>query len=211
VERSDVYEIATCSGVHESVPPFAPWGLRGQPSNATNENKGGNEVNDNKKVRTRRWVFTLNNPEVSKEELLEMIKERAATRYVVIGEEVAPTTGTIHYQGFVEYENAATFEQLKARLPLAHIERAKGSNQQNKAYCTKDNNFVEDGKVVQRTQQGEAAISVLTLLQEGSTLIDIATQYQELATYCVKNWRNLKDIETELKVSALRDKRKEQS
>lgn len=168
-------------------------------------------MNDNKQVRTRRWVFTLNNPEVSKEELLEMIKERAATRYVVIGEEVAPTTGTIHYQGFVEYENAATFEQLKARLPLAHIERAKGSNQQNKAYCTKDNNFVEDGKVVQRTQQGEAAISVLTLLQEGSTLIDIATQYQELATYCVKNWRNLKDIENELKVSALRDKRKEQS
>lgn len=168
-------------------------------------------MNDNKKVRTRRWVFTLNNPEVSKEELLEMIKERAATRYVVIGEEVAPTTGTIHYQGFVEYENAATFEQLKARLPLAHIERAKGSNQQNKAYCTKDNNFVEDGKVVQRTQQGEAAISVLTLLQEGSTLIDIATQYQELATYCVKNWRNLKDIENELKFSALRDKRKEQS
>lgn len=168
-------------------------------------------MNDNKKVRTRRWVFTLNNPEVSKEELLEMIKERAATRYVVIGEEVAPTTGTIHYQGFVEYENAATFEQLKARLPLAHIERAKGSNQQNKAYCTKDNNFVEDGKVVQRTQQGEAAISVLALLQEGSTLIDIATQYQELATYCVKNWRNLKDIENELKFSALRDKRKEQS
>lgn len=168
-------------------------------------------MNDNKKVRTRRWVFTLNNPEVSKEELLEMIKERAATRYVVIGEEVAPTTCTLHYQGFVEYENAATFEQLKARLPLAHIERAKGSNQQNKAYCTKDNNFVEDGKLVQRTQQGEAAISVLTLLQEGSTLIDIATQYQELATYCVKNWRNLKDIETELKVSALRDKRKEQS
>lgn len=160
-----------------------------------------------KEVRTRRWVFTLNNPEVSKEELRDMIVDRASTRYLVIGEEVAPTTGTIHYQGFVEYENAATFSQLKERIPKAHIERAKGSNQQNKAYCTKDNNFIEVGKVVERAQQGEAAISVLTLLQEGITLIDIATQYQELATYCVKNWLNLKRIEDELSVKARREQR----
>lgn len=160
-----------------------------------------------KEVRTRRWVFTLNNPEVSKEELRDMIVDRASTRYLVIGEEVAPTTGTIHYQGFVEYENAATFSQLMERIPKAHIERAKGSNQQNKAYCTKDNNFIEVGKVVERAQQGEAAISVLTLLQEGITLIDIATQYQELATYCVKNWLNLKRIEDELSVKARREQR----
>lgn len=145
-----------------------------------------------KKIRTRRWVFTLNNPEVTKEELLKSLQERASVRYVVIGHEVGELKGTEHLQGFIEFENAATFEQMKARLPRAHIEPALGSNRQNRSYCTKDNDFVEVGTLVTRVQTSQEAQEVVRLIvEEGLSPIAIAVEYQELSAYIVNHFHAL--------------------
>lgn len=145
-----------------------------------------------KMTRTRRWVFTLNNPEVTKEELLKSLQERASVRYAIIGHEVGELKGTEHLQGFIEFENAATFEQMKARLQRAHIEPALGSNRQNRAYCAKGGDFVEVGTLVARVQTSQEAQEVVRLIvEEGYSPIAIAVEYQEFSAYIVNHFNAL--------------------
>lgn len=154
-------------------------------------------MNENKK-RTRRWVFTLNNPEGEINEFIESLTSNVAVRYIVIGKEVAPTTGTVHWQGFVEFENAATFKQVQQRIERAHIEPAKGSNSQNRDYCTKGNDFVEYGKLFTRVQGSEQATEVVKLISSGMSPAEIAIEYQALSAYIVNHYRALRDIYNDL-------------
>jgi hypothetical protein len=154
-------------------------------------------MNENKK-RTRRWVFTLNNPEGEINEFIESLTRNVAVRYIVIGKEVAPTTGTVHWQGFVEFENAATFKQVQQRIERAHIEPAKGSNSQNRDYCTKGNDFVEYGTLFTRVQGSEQATEVVKLISSGMSPAEIAIEYQALSAYIVNHYRALRDIYNDL-------------
>ena len=155
-----------------------------------------NKVNG-KGTRTRRWTFTINNPEVTKEELLKELQDRASVRYAIVGHEVGELKGTKHLQGFVEWENATTFEQMKARLPKSHIEASQGSNKQNRAYCTKDNDFCEVGTLTQRVQTSQEAQEVVTLILEGFSPIAIAVQYQEYSAYIVNHFHALQAMQRE--------------
>lgn len=145
-------------------------------------------------TRTRRWVFTLNNPEGEINEFIESLTTSVATRYAVVGVEVAPTTGTLHWQGFVEFENAATFNQVKQRIKQAHIEPAKGSNSQNRDYCTKGNDFVEYGTLFTRVQTSEQASEVVKLIVKGMSPSEIAAEYQAFSAYVVNHYRALRDM-----------------
>ena len=156
-----------------------------------------NKVND-KNARTRRWTFTVNNPEVTKEELLKELQERASVRYAIVGHEVGELKGTEHLQGFVEFENAATFEQMKARIPRAHIEPALGSNRQNHGYCTKDNDFVEVGTLVARVQTSQEAQEVCRMIvNDGLSPMAIVIEYPEFSAYIVNHFRALNEMYAE--------------
>lgn len=151
-----------------------------------------------KTTRTRRWCFTINNPEETKDEVLKSLQERASVRYVIIGHEVGEVNGTEHLQGFVEFENAATFEQMKARLPRAHIEQALGSNRQNRAYCAKGGDFVEVGSLVQRIQTNQVAQEVVRMIvDEGYNPLAIAVEYQEYSAYIVNHFHALDKMHKE--------------
>jgi hypothetical protein len=154
-------------------------------------------MSENKK-RTRRWVFTLNNPTGEINEFIESLTKSVTTRYLVVGKEFAPTTGTLHWQGFVEFENAATFNQVKQRIEGAHIEPAKGSNSQNRDYCTKGNDFVEYGQLFTRVQTSEQASEVVRLIVSGMKPSDIAANYQALSAYVVNHYRALRDMYNDL-------------
>lgn len=51
--------------------------------------------------------------------------------------EKAPTTGKIHLQGFIIFYKKCRFTTVKNLLPGAHIEKARGTQQQNIEYCSK--------------------------------------------------------------------------
>lgn len=149
-------------------------------------------------TRTRRWCFTINNPEATKDEVLKSLQERASVRYAIIGREVGEVTETEHLQGFVEFENAATFEQMKARLPRAHIEQALGSNRQNRAYCAKGGDFVEVGSLVHRVQTSQEAQEVVRLIiEEGYNPLTLAVEYQEYSAYIVNHFHALQAMHRE--------------
>lgn len=88
----------------------------------------------------RRWCFTLNNyTEEEKEAAIEWCKSK---KFYVIGEEVGNENGTPHLQGYVEGKSAITFKTLKNKLTTrVHVEKAKGSREQNVDYCKKDGKY----------------------------------------------------------------------
>ena len=142
-----------------------------------------------KQQRTRRWVFTENNPQQSAQAAVERLTREYAVRYLVVGEEVGQQEHTPHLQGFVEFEHAATFTQVRERLPRAHIEPALGSNRQNRMYCTKGSTFVEVGTLSQRAQGAEESADVVTLVVvDGFHPSAIAVQHPKYAPYVVNHF-----------------------
>lgn len=87
------------------------------------------------------WCFTLNNPSPSS--LLSLGPELYT--YLVYGREVAPSTGTLHLQGYVCFKSRKTGAQVKKLLPTAHWEVKRGTPLEASNYCKKDGDFVEEG------------------------------------------------------------------
>ena len=85
---------------------------------------------------SRAFCFTYNNPALTKEEFGEKLREYK-TKYLVIGRENAPTTGTEHLQGYVYWEGAKKLLQVTSKFPGVHWETAKGTAEQNRTYCMK--------------------------------------------------------------------------
>lgn len=88
----------------------------------------------------RNYCFTVNN--WTEEELEQMTRgfEVSGCKWV-IGKEVGES-GTKHLQGAVFYKNPRSFEAVKKELPRAHIEKCKGTWEQNYEYCTKDKDIL---------------------------------------------------------------------
>lgn len=99
------------------------------------------------KMSFRRWCFTLNNYDEA--ELVSLRSSLSAPenkiRYAVWGKEVG-AEGTPHIQGY--FSSGKTY-RLKGAKKLvgdrAHLEAAKGSEEDNYKYCTKDGDFEEVG------------------------------------------------------------------
>lgn len=97
--------------------------------------------------RGKRWCFTLNNPTANEgAHLATLVPDQAS--YLTYGREVGEN-GTPHLQGYVEWNSAIRFTTCKNRLGSQrfHIQIARGTAQENKAYCQKDNDFEEFGQV----------------------------------------------------------------
>jgi len=94
----------------------------------------------------RAWCFTLNNYNHQDEQHIQNIVKGFA-RYIVYGRELAPETGTPHLQGYVYFHNARQRKAVSRLLPRARLDVANGSAQQNRDYCTKDQDFFECGEI----------------------------------------------------------------
>jgi len=94
----------------------------------------------------RSLVFTLNN---YTETQITNFKGNIGTiaDYAIFGKEVG-ANGTPHLQGYIKLIKRTRFNPIKQWFTdniqaQPHIEAAKGSPQQNKAYCSKQNDFWE--------------------------------------------------------------------
>ena len=102
-----------------------------------------------KDLRSRRWSFTINN---HTEEEVEEIK-KMPYKYIILGDEIGKEK-TRHIQGYVEFENAKSFTRIKKYLPRAHIEKTRGTPQENMEYCKKDGKVImEDGEMSRQGQR----------------------------------------------------------
>lgn len=97
-------------------------------------------------TRSRRWVFTLNNPTDDEKAHIADHLSGVRTKYAVVGREVG-ASGTPHLQGFVIYHGPTRFNAVRGFLGgRCHLERARGTSAQARAYCQKDGDFDEYGQ-----------------------------------------------------------------
>jgi len=90
----------------------------------------------------KNWIFTLNNPVQTDHDDLAAID----CKYLIYGDEIAPSSGTPHLQGYIVFKSNKRFSTVQKVLPpRCHIEKAKGSTEQNIAYCSKEGWVTERG------------------------------------------------------------------
>ena len=95
-----------------------------------------------KRVRARRWVFTINNFTYEEEEAVRNLEINEDVE-AVIAEEEHLEEGTPHIQGYLR-----TIRQIDRSVVLrwlgrrAHIEVAMGSEVDNIKYCTKEDQVI---------------------------------------------------------------------
>lgn len=159
-----------------------------------------------KEKRSRAWCFTINNDTFND---LQLILEMEF-RYMIFGFETGSKKGTQHIQGYVYYDNARTFQQVRKLFSTlnpdfdpyddytnttnnteyicrAHLEIAKGTTEQNMDYTSKDGDFYEFGE---KPEQGRAKWDkVLEVMKDPTSNIHLYQQYNKTyrsLTYCKK-------------------------
>ena len=108
----------------------------------------------------------------------------AGIRYLVFGKETAPTTGCVHIQGYVYFTNARSMAGVKRILSSRlHLEKSKGSPQQNREYCQKDGEWKEAGSIPQQGARTDLQ-AVQSLLDGGATMLDVSrAHFREFVMY----------------------------
>lgn len=94
------------------------------------------------------WLFTLNLPKAERLALptnpLDWLPMKQV-KYVTWQKEKAPTTGTLHLQGYVVFTVQKRFVTVKKLHKFAHWERRRGTHEQARDYCQKEETRVEVG------------------------------------------------------------------
>lgn len=80
-------------------------------------------------------------------------------RYVVAQREVCPNTQRVHIQGYIEFTNKQSQKEIKKLMPGIHLEVRKGTRDQARKYCMKDDTRLLNSKTIElgefKTEQGK--------------------------------------------------------
>lgn len=88
-------------------------------------------------LRKRHWCITVNNPVLNPEDFGVFLQSLPNFRYGVY--QLEQTFGGVpHYQCYLEFSHIKRFTWLRKRLPTAHIEERRGTRDEARAYCQKD-------------------------------------------------------------------------
>lgn len=129
-------------------------------------------------LRSRRWVWTLNNyTQEDLDHLATLFSNQDRFKYVIYGREEGES-GTQHLQGFTIFQRTQRLAYCRSNIhPRAHYEVALGNNQQAADYCKKEGNFVEFGACP--NNQGRR--TDLVELQEWITQLDAIPSERDIA------------------------------
>lgn len=160
----DPHSITTTSNIRHNVPNPSPVAaapaaapLQGLPSDEEEEPlvplpPSGNLLvvssEDERGSQCKFVCFTWNNPPVAPADLLtklEETKDRAGNACIVYlkFQKELSSTGTEHYQGYLELARSRAFSFLKKLMPGAHLEKRKGTRQACIDYCSKEETRID--------------------------------------------------------------------
>lgn len=127
--------------------------------------------------RARNWCFTLNNPG---NDQFDHILEHDDRIYAVCQLEQGEM-GTLHIQGYIEFSKPIRFNALKRLEPRCHWEARKGSRDQARDYCMKEDGRIagpwEYGQFEQECGKRNDIHSVAELVRGGTSIEEIAEQF----------------------------------
>lgn len=105
-------------------------------------------------MRSRNFVLTLwlHVTEECWTVILQRMVDEGTLRFVAYGDEVCPTSGTLHFQAFCVFENARSLNSVKKLFPNCYVAVMRGSLRQNEIYCSKEGSYT---KIGEEPRQGE--------------------------------------------------------
>ncbi len=96
--------------------------------------------------------------------------------YMIVGLEICPLSGNPHHQGYVYFATPHRFSRLAGLLPGAHLETAKGTAEENKKYCSKDDDVqFEEGVLPTQGRRTDLA-DMRKLVADGANLLQVHEQ-----------------------------------
>jgi hypothetical protein len=103
----------------------------------------------------------------------------AGCSYTICGRETGEETERRHGHGYVYHPNKLSFKTVNSVIFSAfgiqpHVEAAKGDSLSNQAYCSKDGQLFECGKVPRQRNRSDLGAIGLRLMA-GDSLLSIAT------------------------------------
>lgn len=90
----------------------------------------------------KRYTVTWNNYSDETVQHLKDLYTAGILRYIVAGKEVAPKTGTLHLQIYLETTKKCTMKAVISLMNKNHVEIAGGDSKVNIDYCSKENDVV---------------------------------------------------------------------
>lgn len=136
--------------------------------------------------KARGWCFTVNNYTDEDVSMFENLREEwqvSKILYMVVGKEVGDE-GTAHLQGFVRWEGPHDLKWMKKHFhATAHLETARGTDEQNQKYCSKEDPWIEVGTVAKPGARNDLT-AVKDAVREGKSLGEmmdtVCTNYQSI-------------------------------
>lgn len=137
--------------------------------------------------RSRNWVFTsfdVNPP----------VFDDKKFKFLAYGKEKCPTTQKLHFQGYCCMSESMTLGSMKRVLGKGvHLEKMKGSLEDNMKYCSKEGEYIEFGK---RPKQGERTDleGLKNAILEGKRVDDIVIENPMLYHQYGRTLNKIEDI-----------------
>lgn len=119
--------------------------------------------------------------------------------YICFGIETCPETGRTHLQGYCELSKRKTMRPLKKLLGSdgsIHIEKRRGSQEQAIAYCKKEGQFFERGKLKDQGERKDLQNARDRALEVGMSALVMESKEDGMPAY---NYQALRYAETVLK------------
>lgn len=137
--------------------------------------------------RTRNWGFT----DFEDIDWKTLWKNNDEIRYIGWGKEICPESKREHNQGWLQMEKPKGLRKMKKIIgsDKIHLFSCRGTEEQNVAYCSKDNQFQYTGCYKVQGQRTDL-LDIKKEIDEGATMDDVMEK--NLPTYC-RYRRGLRD------------------
>lgn len=100
---------------------------------------------------------------------------------MIVGKEVAPSTGTPHFQGYIRLKNAMTFTTFQKYLTRACILVANGNDHQNQKYSAKEGNLLfEYGTPSTQGKRNDLKAIAILIKNKQITLDELMFEYPDM-------------------------------
>ena len=104
-------------------------------------------------TQSRKWLLTINNPQdhgMTHDEIIDRA-QKFNPDYMCMADEIGES-GTYHTHLFLYSSSPMRFGTVKKRFPTAHIDRAHGTVQDNRAYIRKEGKWADTDKSETRVE-----------------------------------------------------------
>lgn len=139
--------------------------------------KNATEVELSDDSQKRRWCFTWNNyPEdtdIGGKVMWQEILIASNPKFIFVGREIAPTTGTKHLQGYIEFKGGKRLTTLKKIDKGIHWSACKGNQKENIVYCSKSGDTWEWGEGAKQGERNDLN-AARDIIKNGGSMLEVA-------------------------------------